>query len=426
VFTQLPILTHDLPEGWAIASYLAVILQAANLIALVYALVAARFRVRDRLAVWVVLFIALVSSIMMSLFWSHTAILDSHDHSLALFILFLGAGFASCLSQVRIDFLGSGCFLIPFLAHSRFVMQVSYWPFVGEFRPVYSSGMAAGESASGLITAVLAAVQDPGPTARFSLPIFMLVLACIVACAMIAAALLMLLPAARVQLLDHAPFKAATEPLLTGAGDESALTDMEQTEESRLSVGEAPPVADTLSVPVTSTAPVELPSAPPRVWPLFVVVAWAGLWQNGVLYSVLPYACLSYPDGTTALRWAVIVSQALGPLASMLAGRLPRIPFAALSLAATVPCVFILTVATRPLAGRVAGAWLVVFAQACAGALLSFLRSGVFVTVHRELAASRWQRRRQGHMRLAGLAIQAGSAVGALVLFLLVNYTHAF
>ena len=143
-----------------------------------------------------------------------------------------------------------------------------------------------------------------------------------------------------------------------------------------------------------------------------------------VLYSVLPYACLSYPDGRTVLLGRAAVAEP--GTAGLGAGcaRTQRSTHAAAVAVSVLWHTYVVLSATVVFAGRLGGGWLVVLLQTLAGIVLNYVRACVFVSLHRQHERDAAMRVRV--TRVAGIALQAGSVTGSLLFFVLINYTHVF
>jgi len=473
VFVELPYLTTELPEKWSIASYLSITLQIANVVPLIYATMLRKLSLNDQnknknesknsnldvnlaynvfnersivdedrthqatsnkmrkatttmsskidaITVWIVLLLSFVTCVLLALFWNRTSTLfgDDKPHSVALLSIFFFSGVASTLSQV------------------------SFWPFVGRFQPVYSSAMAAGESGSGLVTSLLGVIQNPSSSStssRFTLETFFVVLAVIVFMSGVAAFLLMWLPIAKKEMLPTT--SSASTRRNQKSTSSTTIFNLEKTKSREaLLTNESEDVEEpskefefrknSLIVADYNTASsysTTRSTSSYHVWPYYLLITWVGCLQNGVLYSILPYACLPYPNGTVVLHWAVLFSMALGPPASMIASLRYRTfqVLAILSVLFTLGSIYITLASISSLAGKLGPAWVVVAVQGLNGFGLNYARSSVFSVIHNDLAGDdeNW---RNDVLRRTGFCIQIGSASGALLFFLLINYTKVF
>lgn len=142
LWVQLPLLVPELPEGWKLPSYLAILVQAGNLGPLAYFLLR-KFSprwIRPQLAVYVVLGMGIVAMIMTASFWGSVTSVGGTDHSLALLCLTFLLAVVNCSSNV---------ICLPYMCQ-----------FEAQFVPVYFMGMGL----SGLVPSVIAIVQGVGST----------------------------------------------------------------------------------------------------------------------------------------------------------------------------------------------------------------------------------------------------------------------
>ena len=203
----------------------------------------------------------------------------------------------------------------------------------GWYDPRFISGLAVGESMSGVVAALLTAMQRG---LGFGPSVYFLMLAGAVALSAWAFWLLQRLPACRAQLL---PAPAADE--LTGGIDmmppaekdphgccnavnssehevefvseaESAPTHLEQQERTSLARVALPSADSDGPVPAVTDVATGVSSE----WHLLLLVGWASCWQNGVVPATLPYA--TKPYGGSVYLWANSLSLAVDPLANLL------------------------------------------------------------------------------------------------------------
>eukprot|EP00288_Rhodomonas_lens_P014513 CAMPEP_0177700756 /NCGR_PEP_ID=MMETSP0484_2-20121128/6259_1 /TAXON_ID=354590 /ORGANISM="Rhodomonas lens, Strain RHODO" /LENGTH=131 /DNA_ID=CAMNT_0019211967 /DNA_START=230 /DNA_END=623 /DNA_ORIENTATION=+ len=124
VWVELALLVEKAPEGYALASHMAIALQCANIFPLIYSLLA---RWKDppipyHISVGVILATGIVACELLAAHWDYVAVVFGAPRSVALLgLLFLG-GALDCTSSVV------------------------YWPFVSEFEEAYTATLATGES----------------------------------------------------------------------------------------------------------------------------------------------------------------------------------------------------------------------------------------------------------------------------------------
>ncbi len=86
LWVELPLLVQKLPESWDLPSYLSVVIQLANIGPLSYTLLNNYFpkHVTEVRAIYFVMSLGLVSTILLSIFWEKTTFIAGANHSTAL------------------------------------------------------------------------------------------------------------------------------------------------------------------------------------------------------------------------------------------------------------------------------------------------------------------------------------------------------
>jgi riboflavin transporter 2 len=142
MFTELPLLVNQLPEGWRLASVIAIVVQLAN-IGPIALCVARRFPATPSserrlmvFATYAVLLLGAAAMTMLSFSWQTVAHIGGGDCSVSLLIFTFVAALADCTSSVV------------------------FWRFASQFRALYISALATGEGMSGVVTSMLAWLQD--------------------------------------------------------------------------------------------------------------------------------------------------------------------------------------------------------------------------------------------------------------------------
>ena len=145
VWVELPLLVAALPEGWALPSYLSIIVQVANVGPLLYSLL--RFKLRRRragldvLVVYGMLVTGATACLLSGLLWRRTSYIGGTEHSTAFFGLLFFIALVDCTSSVV------------------------YVPFTARFRHTYLVSYMIGEGLSGLLPSLVALIQGVGGNA---------------------------------------------------------------------------------------------------------------------------------------------------------------------------------------------------------------------------------------------------------------------
>ncbi|XP_052062981.1 solute carrier family 52, riboflavin transporter, member 3-B-like isoform X1 [Mytilus californianus] len=140
LWVELPVMVPHLPEGWKLPSYLSVIIQMANigplLVTAMY--VFCKSYMKERVAVYAVLGIGATSCLLLSFFWQETTYIAGGFHSTALLVLQF------------------------FLALTDCTTSVLFLPFMATFKAEYMTGYFIGEGLSGLVPSIVALTQGVG------------------------------------------------------------------------------------------------------------------------------------------------------------------------------------------------------------------------------------------------------------------------
>eukprot|EP00494_Astrolonche_serrata_P024347 UN24605 len=147
IFTELPLLVEKSPQGWNLPSYLAIIIQLANIGPIAYKY----YRVEAPYTVSIfILLIGMCSMSLMAFTWQLTL---GTGYSICLFIFTFTSGLADCTSSL------------------------TFWPLISGEESQVVTFLASGEASSSLLCSILSWIQEPGSSnPRFSpLPYFLCV-----------------------------------------------------------------------------------------------------------------------------------------------------------------------------------------------------------------------------------------------------------
>lgn len=140
LYVQLPILVNSAPEGWNLPSYLIVIIQLGNIGPLLYTF-GTKFAPRifeERLVTHVIVTVAILSCLLLGFTWEFTTVVGGNEHSTALFALVFFLALMACTSSV------------------------TFIPFMGRFKSGYIVAFFVGQGVSGLLPSVAALIQGVG------------------------------------------------------------------------------------------------------------------------------------------------------------------------------------------------------------------------------------------------------------------------
>lgn len=130
IFSVLPLIIDQVPEGWAIASTLALAIQAANVGPLGYHFCCHKSK-HIPIVVDGILSLGALSMLVLASFWNATVDIAGQPCSIILIACTFTAALCDCTSSVV------------------------YWPFIGKFAPVMVAGLALGENLSGVVASAV-------------------------------------------------------------------------------------------------------------------------------------------------------------------------------------------------------------------------------------------------------------------------------
>ena len=140
LWVELPILVNRLPEQWALASYIIVIVQIANIGPLFYT-IGHRLcpsYIHEVPVSYIIISIGAISVLFLVHFWDHTTAIDGKQRSLSLFIL---CGFLSLVDCTS---------------------SVVFLPFMQRFPSQYMTALFIGEGLSGFLPGLIGLFQGVG------------------------------------------------------------------------------------------------------------------------------------------------------------------------------------------------------------------------------------------------------------------------
>ncbi|XP_051911214.1 LOW QUALITY PROTEIN: solute carrier family 52, riboflavin transporter, member 3-A [Hippocampus zosterae] len=395
LWVELPLLVNALPEGWELPSYLTVLIQTANLGPLLIALAhkAAPGRLKERPVILAVLCVGVLSCVLLTLFWDRTSVVAGARRSVAFFVITFFLSLVDCTSSVT---------FLPFMTALPAAYVASYY--VGEGLSGFLPGVVALAQGVGAAKCVNATQGPAGNHSgahdgflqteylppNFSTEVFFFFLTAMM-CVSLAAfvALCRLRPDS-----DENPTGGSPG---SGPDDPAAEIDLKRRDEGG---------ADSRY----------------RLTFIYFLVVWVNGATNGALPSVQTYSCMPY--GNLAYHLSAALASMANPLACTVAmffqnrsvvflGALALLGTAFgsynMAMAAMSPCPL--------LQGSVAGEVVIVLSWLLFTGTLSYVKVMVGVILRdRSHSALVW----------CGAAAQAGSLVGSVVMFPLVNVLKLF
>ncbi|XP_073412628.1 solute carrier family 52, riboflavin transporter, member 2 [Dendrobates tinctorius] len=400
LWVELPVVVKELPEGWNLPAYLTVLIAFGNLGPLAVTL-AHRFcppgGISEPWLIRSVHALSLLSAIFLALFWDRRVMVGGEEHSVPYLLLAFLLALGCCTSNV------------------------TFLPFMYSFPQQYVRSFFIGQGLSALFPCVLALGQGVGRLEcrnntygngsaphymqeNFSASSYFWGLFSLLVVSALSFALLLFWKQ-RVKKEPEQELGASGEPQEGGSSEDSyPLKSPEQ---------ETPQDAARATDRTFWTS---------RNIYLLVLLGLSNALTNGVLPSVQTYSCLPY--GADAYHLSVVLSNIANPAACFIAMCVLCRSSLALGVIMAVGAVFggyLMTLAAfspcPPLLWSKAGVPLVVLSWTVFLGVLSYLKVVIGSLLHEA-----------GHSALlwCGAVIQAGSLVGALVMFPMVSIYHLF
>ncbi|XP_061520696.1 solute carrier family 52, riboflavin transporter, member 2 isoform X3 [Phycodurus eques] len=412
LWVELPVIVSVLPEGWNLPAYLSVLISFGNIGAVAVTVThhCAPGRLNERALIHCIQALAVLAAALLAILWSHTTVVAGQLRSLPFLLLTFVLSLVCCTSNV------------------------TFLPFMFRYPPQYIRTFFMGQGLSALFPCVVALGQGVGrlecpsvngtvrpqylkenfPAQNFFWFLFV----------MLSISALCFLALTR---RSTAP-KEAVPP----SADDSrgCYASVERSQDATVKISDATPPLSNGSSP-SSQEEVRLEEAasaraatfwtPHNVY-LLALLAVSNALTNGVLPSVQTFTCLPY--SATTFHLSVVLGNIANPVACFFAMFVilrSSARLGVLSLAGGVFAAYLMALAVLspcpPLQGKTAGVVLVVLSWILFTGLFSYLKVVIGTLLHEA-----------GHAALlwCGISIQAGSLVGALAMFPLVNVYDVF
>ncbi|XP_070777879.1 solute carrier family 52, riboflavin transporter, member 2 [Enoplosus armatus] len=399
LWVELPVVVNVLPEGWNLPAYLSVLIAFGNLgpIAVTITHHCAPGRLNERLVIHCIQVLAVVASALLAVFWSHTVTIAGEERSLLFLLFTFVLSFVCCTSNVT---------FLPFMF--RYPPQYIRTFFIGQgFSALFPCVVALGQGVGKLeCKPVNGTVQPEYLKENFPAQNFFWFL-----CVMLS--------------ISALSFWALTR---RQTGSQEDAPPQEPDNAAAVKNGEETHPLHNGGTPV-SEEQVQVEEQPPAqtFWGqrniyLLSLLAVSNALTNGVLPSVQSFSCLPY--GTMTFHLSVVLGNIANPLACFLAMFVilrSSTGLGFLSLSGGVFAAYLMALAALspcpPLLGNPTGTALVVISWIIFTGLFSYLKVVIGTLLHEA-----------GHAALlwCGISIQAGSLIGALTMFPLVNIYHVF
>ncbi|XP_006635990.2 solute carrier family 52, riboflavin transporter, member 2 isoform X2 [Lepisosteus oculatus] len=400
LWVELPVVVNVLPEGWNLPAYLSILIAFGNVGPVVVTLTHhfAPGRLNERLVIHSIQALAVVASAFLAIFWDEIVLVSGKSHSVPYLLLTFILALVCCTSNVT---------FLPFMFRYPSVYIRTF--FVGQglsalFPCVVALGQGVGKleclnGTSGNGTLSPHYLDENFPARNFFWFLFTM------------------LGISGLSFLALS-FRIPTQP----AQEEKDLGSPSSKEESEthpLQNG-TPHVAED-QVDVSKDSPHSAFWTRRNIY-LLALLGISNALTNGILPSVQSFACLPY--GTMTFHLSVVLGNIANPLACFIAMFVlcrSSAGLGAMSVAGGAFATYLLVLAALspcpPLLGNPVGVSLVVISWIVFTALFSYLKVVIGSLLHEA-----------GHAALlwCGVFIQAGSLIGALIMFPLVSVYDIF
>ncbi|XP_065327822.1 solute carrier family 52, riboflavin transporter, member 2 [Pelmatolapia mariae] len=402
LWVELPVIVGVLPEGWNLPAYLSVLIAFGNLGPIAVTIIhhCAPGRLNERLAIHCIQILAVVASAFLAVFWCHTVMVAGEQRSVPFLVLTFVLSFVCCTSNVT---------FLPFMF--RYPPQYIRTFFIGQgFSALFPCIVALGQGVGKLQCKTVNGTVQPEylkenfPAQNFFW--FLFVMLSISALSFLA--------------LTRRPSESQQgSPPPPPQESDSGAAAKDEEETHRLYNGGTPVSEE--QVRVEEQPPAQTFWTPRNIF-LLVLLAVSNALTNGVLPSVQSFSCLPY--GTMTFHLSVVLGNIANPVACFLAMFVvlrSSTPLGFLALVGGVFAAYLMALAALspcpPLLGSHAGVALVVISWIVFTGAFSYLKVVIGTLLHEA-----------GHAALlwCGISIQAGSLIGALVMFPLVNVYNVF
>ncbi|OXA39799.1 solute carrier family 52, riboflavin transporter, member 3-B [Folsomia candida] len=450
LFVQLPLLALALPEGWNIGSYLSVMVQLANVGPLSYIFLnsMAPNIVTEKRAIYVVMLIGLVTTVLLANLWEETTPVGGVERSTALLILVTCLALVDCSSRVL------------------------YLPFMSKFQEIYLTSYFLGEGLSGLVPSAVALIQGVGGDSacqnrtdgqpglepaqthpRFSVDVFFYILFTLVLGSLVAFVLMnkkeVTKNARKVsksvleeefdieappenlkmpQPYDHPSHESKRLSMIEimSRGSRGSVETCKSTHEKSIPL---PTLSETQEekeeAPPTGCTPLSVLLRQPKTSFLYLLMlqGYICFWEFGAFPSIQSFS--GTPYGNVPYHLAVALSNMINPVVCVVALFVPVWSFK-LALGAAGASVFFtgwicylaLESPSPPLVGSMAGEVMIIAVWIIVIALFTYVRLSV--------ATLLFESNGKSGLLWCGAVTQGGSLIGAIISFALINNSPIF
>lgn len=139
-YLQLPLLVMKAPEGWALPSFIVIVIQLANIGPILYTVIQkySPRKMNDSYLIYGLYLIGTIGALLMALFYDRTVMVGDTERSVPLLAIVFMLALVGCTSSVL------------------------YMPYMGRFKDIYLITYLIGEGLSGFLPSIVALIQGVG------------------------------------------------------------------------------------------------------------------------------------------------------------------------------------------------------------------------------------------------------------------------
>lgn len=143
-YLQLPLLVASAAEGWALPSFIVIVIQLANIGPILYTIIQkySPRKMNDSYLIYGLYVIGIVGALLMALFYDRTVVVGTTERSVPLLAIVFLLALVGCTSSVL------------------------YMPYMGRFKDIYLITYLIGEGLSGFLPSIVALIQGVGGNAE--------------------------------------------------------------------------------------------------------------------------------------------------------------------------------------------------------------------------------------------------------------------
>lgn len=414
IFIELPLLVGIAPEGWHLPAYIVIIAQSANVGPVIYALLhKSKCQPNESSCILCLLCLQVLAMGLLIFFYDRTVAIGGERRSLILLVSVFFSALVGCFSSVL------------------------FMPYLRDFDDVYIVSYFVGEGFSGVLPSVVALIQGVGEPAACDVPLinttktispnapdlkfpgqyYFLFLTLVLVLSLVAFIVLRYFPF--VQIHKNSPNLLAQTKVDYKRHNESDVTVnvCHVDNADRASVKSENEMANCSPFLEANNS-----SLFRKIY-LYILIGVCCFFSNGFLPSIQSYSCLPY--GHLAYQLSIVCAQFVNPLACFLTlwimvsdiKIINCLSVVCLIAGCYVICVALLS-PTPPLQKSTAGVGLIVLSWIVLMGVISYLKL-VIVSLLKHLSSSK-------ALFNIGVVMQTGSATGAIISFILINFTDCF